>query len=176
MCSFVLSVFIFYLLVLSGCAPAMIDKSFKGKVINGETKEPIEGAVALAIWTTWMMTPAGETTDYFDIYETETDINGEFHIPGKGTRVATNLNPMQITVLKAGYMESKGTLESYSKNPKTKDGKIIIRLKKLTSKQKRMRGTGPASPPIEAPQEKVEKYLHELNNDRIERGLSPIKY
>jgi hypothetical protein len=175
MCSFVLYVFIFYLLVLSGCAPAMIDKSFKGKVINEKTKEPVEGAVALAIWTTWMMTPAGEVDQYYDSYETVTDQNGDFTIQGKGPRVATNLNPMQVTVFKAGYMASSGTLKSYSQysvNKNAHNDRLIIPLKKLTlEERKKMRG--PLHPPIESPLNKVRNYLIELDRDSVERGFPP---
>lgn len=164
--------------LMGGCAPAMHDASFKGKVIDEDTNKPIEGAVALAIWTTWMMTPAGEVDDYYDAYETVTDKDGNFFIPGKGPRVATNLNPMHVNVLKAGYSGSSGTLESYSRyswNKNPQDGRLIIVLKKLTPKQKMMRGTGSASPPDEAPIGKVSKFLQELNKDRVERGLTPIK-
>jgi len=47
-------------------------------------------------------------------------------------------------------------------------------LKKLTPKQKKLK-LGPASPPLEAPKEKVKEYLLELNKYRIDRGLTPIK-
>ena len=171
----ILYILLLHLFVLSGCAPAMYDVSFKGKVIDDDTKEPIEGAVALAIWTTWMLTPAGEVDDYYDAYETVTDQEGNFLIPGKGPRVTTNLNPMQVNIFKAGYRGSSGTIESYSRYRKIEDGRIIIKIKKLTPKQKKMRGIGPASPPMEAPIEKVSKFLQELNKDRVERGLTPLK-
>jgi hypothetical protein len=177
MCSFVLYVFIFYLLVLSGCAPAMIDKSFKGKVINEKTKEPVEGAVALAIWTTWMMTPAGEVDQYYDSYETVTDQNGDFTIQGKGPRVATNLNPMQVTVFKAGYMASSGTLKSYSQysvNKNAHNDRLIIPLNKLSPEQMK-KYIGPGRPPDEAPLKKIRRYLIELDKNRIEKGLSPLR-
>ncbi|MHB8809855.1 MAG: peptidase associated/transthyretin-like domain-containing protein [Desulfobulbaceae bacterium] len=166
------------LFLMGGCAPAMHDASFKGKVIDEDTKKPIEGAVALAIWTTWMMTPAGEVDDYYDAYETVTDKDGNFSIPGKGPRVATNLNPMQVNVLKAGYSGSSGTIESYSRyswNKNPQDGRLIIVLKKLTPKQKMMRGAGSASPPDEAPLNKIRNYLIEIDRDSIERGFSPRK-
>lgn len=174
----ILYILFLHLLILSGCAPAMYDASFKGKVIDDDTKEPIEGAVALAIWTTWMATPAGEVDQYYDAYETVTDKNGEFYLPGKGPRVASNLDPMQVTVLKAGYMVSSGTRDyyaSYSLNKNSREGRLTVPLRKLSSKQRKMRGIGPSLPPDEAPIEKVNKFLLELNKDRIERGLTPIK-
>lgn len=169
-------VILFHLPILSSCAPAMHDASFKGKVIDYDTSEPIEGAVALAIWTTWTLTPAGEMDEYYDAYETVTDKEGNFYIQGKGPRVATNLNPMQVNVLKAGFSGSSGTVESYSRysrNKNPQDGRLIIWLKKLSMKE-RERRLGPARPPSEAPIEKVRNYLIEVDKDYIERGLSPI--
>lgn len=172
-----LYIILLFMLILTGCAPAVYDASFKGKVIDSDTREPIEGAVALAIWTTWMMTPAGEVDKYYDCYEKRTDENGEFIIPGKGPRVMSNLNPMTVNVIKAGYHASSGTLEYYSRvqkyQPEQSD-RMIIPLKKMTAEQRKMQ-LGPAAPPIDAPTEKTKEYLRELNNYRKDRGLTPIK-
>ena len=169
-----LYLFLLHILILTGCAPAMYDASFKGKVVDSDTREPIEGAVALGFWTTWMMTPAGETTDYYDVCETVTDSKGEFFIPGKGPRVVTNLNPMQITVFKAGYRHSSGTLEFYSRYAKVQNGILIIPLKKLTMEQRKI-SLGPGIPPDGAPLSKVKYYLMEINREMVERGVPPIK-
>ena len=163
------------MLILTGCAPAMHDASFRGRVVDSDTREPIEGAVVLAIWTTWMMTPAGEVDDYYDCYEKRTDKNGDFLIPGKGPRVMSNLNPMTVNVIKAGYDGSGGTLEYYTRvqryQPEQSD-RLVIPLKKLTPKQKKM-GVYIGDPPDEAPLEKIKYFLIELDKYRIERGLPP---
>ncbi len=54
------------------------EDAFKGKVIDAETLEPIEGAVVVAIYSV----KAFEDIDIADVQETLTDNNGEFTIPG----------------------------------------------------------------------------------------------
>ena len=58
------------------------DTTFLGKVINADTKEPIEGAVIVAYWYEAWGTPAGETTRLRDVKETMTDRKGEWAIAG----------------------------------------------------------------------------------------------
>ena len=63
------------------------DWTFRGKVIDYDTKEPIEGAVVVAEWLEARATIAGESTRYRDVKETLTDKNGEWVIVGpKGRR------------------------------------------------------------------------------------------
>jgi hypothetical protein len=57
--------------------------SFEGKVIDVDTKEPIEGAVVLAIYHKTVHTIAGSNTYVIDGQETLTDANGEFRISSK---------------------------------------------------------------------------------------------
>ena len=94
------------LLGLSGCTYAVrYDGSLRGKVIDSETKEPIQGAVALGIWYTTIDWLSHAPSDFYDAYEVETDENGEFMIPGKGPRVMSNIQPMEPFVYKSGYTE-----------------------------------------------------------------------
>lgn len=65
---------------------AWADGPYRGKVIDAETKEPIEGAVVVAVWWNEVLKfysgwPKAET--YFaDAKEALTDQNGEFEMPG----------------------------------------------------------------------------------------------
>ena len=56
------------------------ESAFKGKVIDAETKEPIEGAVVAAIYEVAVLGPLDSGSDTADVQETLTDSNGEFHI------------------------------------------------------------------------------------------------
>lgn len=58
--------------------------AFNGKVIDAETKEPIEGAVVVAIYNKWVLGFEPQTS-YVDIKEFLTDKNGEFYIPSYTT-------------------------------------------------------------------------------------------
>lgn len=63
------------------------DWTFRGNVIDYDTKEPIEGAVVVAEWQESRDTIAGGSSRYKDVKETLTDKNGEWVIVGpKGRR------------------------------------------------------------------------------------------
>jgi hypothetical protein len=56
--------------------------TFKGKVIDADTKEPIEGAVVVASWIEEKAAPAGPYTRLKDVIETLTDKEGKWSITG----------------------------------------------------------------------------------------------
>ena len=56
--------------------------TFRGKVIDADTKQPIEGAAVVASWNEERATPAGPTIRLKDVKETLTDKNGMWTIEG----------------------------------------------------------------------------------------------
>src|SRR4030067_3602137 len=56
------------------------DGPWSGKVIDAETKEPIEGAVVVAVWKKIYSTLTGDSSYFFDAIETITDRTGNFSI------------------------------------------------------------------------------------------------
>lgn len=54
---------------------------FKGRVVDGETKEPIEGAVIVAQYHVMALYVVGWRSDLKDIREALTNSKGEFYIP-----------------------------------------------------------------------------------------------
>ncbi|PKL52236.1 MAG: hypothetical protein CVV37_02300 [Nitrospira bacterium HGW-Nitrospira-1] len=57
------------------------ESAFKGKVIDAETKEPIEGAVVVAIYNIREASIADSGSSSVDAKEVLTNKNGEFYIP-----------------------------------------------------------------------------------------------
>ena len=57
------------------------ERSFKGRVIDAETKEPIDGAVVVAQYHVNMLGPTGSHTTLIDVQEGLTDKKGEFVLP-----------------------------------------------------------------------------------------------
>jgi len=117
---------------------------YQGKVIDAETKEPIEGVVVLIEWVK-LHAFAGST--FIDAQETLTDKNGEFYIPGIWV-----FNPWKsltsealMTIYKSGYQSpNTGAWKKWKVfRPKleyvlkVEDGKPVIMLKKLTDPEER---------------------------------------
>ena len=57
-------------------------KTFNGRVIDADTKEPIEGAIVVVVWETERTTPTATHVDLKDVKECLTDKNGEWSIKG----------------------------------------------------------------------------------------------
>jgi len=168
------------LVFLPGCTYAVrYDGPYTGKIIDADTGQPIEGVVILGTWYTAQFSPAGATHNFYDAEEAVTDKNGEFSISGKGVRILSNLEPMNILIFKVGYEYLDVPWVSLKKDILLKDkikwegDKAIIPLKKLTMEDRKKQGSPPA-PPSEAPKGKIKLMVEEINKDRAERGLGPI--
>src|SRR5574337_259494 len=98
-----------FLVLLQGCMYAIrYDGTYKGKVVDEATREPLEDVVVLGVWYKETPTVAGAVSSYYDARETVTDKNGEFEIPGKGLRIMTDLAPIRVSIFKAGYTFAGG--------------------------------------------------------------------
>lgn len=80
---------------------------WKGKVIDIETKEPLGGAVVLAVWERVYRTPTGASSYFYEAKEVLTDKEGRFEIP---SYTPINLLPIisymrgpMFTIFKPGY-------------------------------------------------------------------------
>ena len=79
----ILSVFMLMLWMQGSTSCALAkDRVYGGRVIDFETKEPIEGAVVVAYWYERMAAPAGGDTRLKEVKEILTDRNGAWSITG----------------------------------------------------------------------------------------------
>jgi hypothetical protein len=163
----------------SGCLYAVrYDGTYHGRVVDQETREPIQGVVVLGTWSVYHFSPAGGYHTYHNAREAVTDKNGEFSIPGEGLRILSSLEPMDFIIFKAGYKYREyqwSTLKidiprKEEEQTKWEGDMPVFPLKKMSTEE-RTKGHDTPDPPMEASFEKVMLMLKEIDKDRIERGL-----
>lgn len=84
------------LTILSGCYPGI-----SGKVLDGVTGNPLEGAVVLAQWNTTGGLPGLIHHNLYKIEEAETDKDGKFSISGVYNPF---VDPPEMVIYKKGYI------------------------------------------------------------------------
>lgn len=158
---------------------------YKGKIIDVDTKAPIEGVVVLVEW--WEI-PFFGGPKYIDAQETLTDKNGSFII--HGIRV---LNPMKrigadviMTIFKSGYQSHEWNFQNWEEIShdvdgsilKGEDGNPLIILKQLTMEERREH-SAPGEPSVTGNKYHVEKKKWvllrlERNKERKILGLDEL--
>ena len=160
--------------------------SFKGKVIDAETKGPIAGAVVVAQYHVEFLGPIGWRTQRIDVQETVTNDQGEFLIPP----FTKGINPLSIgddtsfLIWKPGYKKDElwGS-HFFSKEPGTVEERPvqtpkgfvmkkvtlgIVELTKLNTKEERLLGM--PSPAGDFDQ-KQKELIKAINEERKNLGL-----
>lgn len=153
-------------LILSGCMTyAGKDGPYFGRIVDKETRQPLEGVVVVG---NWGIAQWGSTT-YYDSYETVTDREGNFTIPGQGIQVFSDLTQLQLFILKAGYEDISGYVWNTVGLPLGWDGdRMVIGLRKLSMEERRKRIPGIAS----GPKSKQHLLINEINKELSETGRS----
>ena len=72
-------------LPLQGCATAYSAKEIEARVIDADTRQPLEGVNVVAHWVLHFGMEGGQQTD-LELMETVTDKNGRFHFPAWGPK------------------------------------------------------------------------------------------
>lgn len=162
--------FLLLLILITTCSGCMTyigkDGPYYGKIVDKETRQPLEGVVVVGDWGK-VAYFTGATT-YYDTYETVTDKEGNFTIPGQGVLILSNLTELQLFALKAGYEDVHGSMWntvvrlSIGKNGE----RNIIGLNKLANEQRKKRSIiSPSGPKI-----KYKLYTRENNKEMLEIG------
>jgi len=103
----VISIFLWMCTIDCAYSFVRYDGTYKGEVIDADTREPIEGVVVLGVWDREQPTPAGAVHKFYDTKETVTNKNGDFEIPGVGLVLwlwpLPGIAPMDVLIFKAGY-------------------------------------------------------------------------
>lgn len=172
---------------------------FKGKVIDAETKKPIEGAVVVAIYNKYPIIsgPGGGSESIMDIKEILTDAKGEFYLPS----YTTLIQPFSVEgsatfiIFKPGYGSfpdgriyppmrlSLPALEDFFSGKVGTQGEVawdfekervtfgIVELPKLKTREERINSL----PSIAGlPSRKMQNLIRLFNEEAISLGLKPI--
>jgi hypothetical protein len=136
-------------LTFAGCTITHEYGPYDGKVVDAETKEPIEGAAVLVVFytETWGLTVS--QSKFIDAVEVLTDENGEYKIAGKritGIRPLHSWNPHgYVTIFKPGYgcyPFNEGVKPIFIPNGALPSNEyVLIELPKLRTKQERLKNT-----------------------------------
>jgi len=175
------------------------DGPYAGKVIDADTKEPVEGAAVLAIWSLEIHGgPAGALEKLCDIKVTTTDKKGEFSM-SKGSCFHlwpfADLDEARFTIFKRGYdayppslpvVTDSFTAEDWEAKyryqreywvPIEKGKANLVSLKKVQDPKQR-RWVAMSISLAQVPEEKIRNELGILvdmiNEERKFLGLKPI--
>ena len=183
------------LLLLSSVFHPAHAKTFKGRVVDADTKGPIEGAVVVAYWYKATATITGDATELKDVKECLTGKNGEWSINGPKGR-PNNPNPLftlmtgtyytrepQFIVFKPGYCSWPKGFEIDSCKDKIKPGgneklreEETVELPKLTNRKDRIEAQSIQEPAGEGVDEKLRELHRLLNEERRNLGMREIRY
>jgi hypothetical protein len=116
------------------------DGPYKGRLIDEETGQPIQGALALGYWSVTIPNPGGGTSHCLDARETVSDEKGNFNIPISA--FGEILGSMKVALYKVGYERmGPGPWESFKESRyliervKWEDGRVIIPLKQVANEK-----------------------------------------
>jgi hypothetical protein len=137
--------FLSFFILCSGCTIVGYDGPYEGKIIDFETRKPIEGAVVFGEWTKHTPSIAGAIGTYYDYMETLSDKNGNFKLNGVGLLIFSNIDEPFIGLFKAGYEQPSSSEWNVFKNKRyypevdIEGNKLVFKLKPMTFDQRRKR-------------------------------------
>jgi len=109
---FVITIIVWFLFTCTAYAWLLYSKpEFRGRVIDAESRQPIEGAVVVVLYEKWEFGgPGGGNTLPMDAKETLTDKNGEFYFPSYRTMIGplSKVSDVSFIIFKPGYMSVDG--------------------------------------------------------------------
>jgi len=188
-----LTLWLFFIIVFSWFIILPVSLSakeitFRGRVIDYDTREPIEGAVVVASWLEARPTISGESTRLKDVKETLTDKNGEWSISGEEGQPHTehpyydfftgtyHTRPPSFIIFKPGYCSwpegfyieaCQGKIKSSGEFTATK----TFELPKLTNREDRIRAQSISIPAGEGVLEKCRELIRLMNEESRNLGL-----
>lgn len=171
--------------------------TFQGRIVDAETKEPLEGTVVVATWHESTATITGGSTRFKDVRETLTDKNGKWRIRGsKGDRFVAQIFAMipgiyytkspEFIIFKSGYCTwpegfsieaCKGTIKPNG-NDNIWEGDTV-ELPKLTKKEDRLKAQRVRPSLMDGDRDKlnqIKEFIRLKNEEREYLGLQKVDF
>jgi hypothetical protein len=168
-----------------GCGmfhPLLAGGPYRGRVIDAETKQPLEGAVVLAIWETKTPGVAGYGYSYLDSEEVLTDENGRFVVgrhPPRSLALPWVAGP-RLEIFYPGYgfyprfhFSPRGSTREHLEMMETQE--LTIELPYLKTRAERLSVIREAFPGSEVPRKKMPNLMRLINTERKSIGIPPYK-
>lgn len=166
------------------------DPDIAGKIVDYDTKKPISNVVVMAMWSKDSFRLTIEPKEeYYDYFETLSNKEGEFRIPGKGIIFFRNINPPKIKTFKSEYLSlslnhydrylDKDFLELHPDNHsvKWKNSKLVIFIRKKPIEERKKLIKQLQIVPFYkmggVPPNKYRLYTEELRKDYKALGMIP---
>lgn len=172
--------FVFAAYVALSCAAS---SSYNGRVIDQETKRPIEGAAVVAVWRqeSGVLVPH-PIESVFSVEETLTDSDGKFSFIerfSKPLNPTVFINEPRFTIFKPGYRSYvDGPLKTAIGHIQTglyeKDGRIVVELQPSVTRQDKIDSQGRISISDCYANNKCPNLIRLINIERSNVGLQPI--
>ena len=140
---FMTSGLVVLIITMSACTITNKYGPYYGKVVDKETKEPIEGAAVLFVFYTASFSVGGPVYHYADAIETTTNKNGEFRL-AEHRIIATGILQRwdeyeNVTIFKPGYGCYPNHPDVEALGPGfPRDNSTIIELPQLKTKEERL--------------------------------------
>jgi hypothetical protein len=152
----------------SGCALYHHYGPYYGKILDAETKQPLEGAVVLAAYYTWLhASPGGPAVYFLDAQEVVSDKNGEFKIPSLN---AFALRPISTFEPDPYFLIFKPRYKCYARPVPENKHSTIEMIELRTIKDRIANSCSPTG----VPKRKMKKFIESRNVERINLGFEPI--
>lgn len=147
---------------------------YRGRVIDAETKQPLAGAVILAVWRREQTQLFRTATVFYEAREVLTDASGEFVVHAEDIEMNAPLKTWRPTfvIFFPGY----GSFPGYETAPRIADFEgagATVELPRLRARKDRLRVIGGLPPPL-VPTEKMPNLIRLMNIEGVNLGLQPI--
>lgn len=164
-----------FLSVLFTTPVAALEKwgPFQGQIVDGETGEPIPGAVVMAIWREIAPNPVQTTQNFYDVREAVADANGQFVVPRlQPALLGFRITPPQFHWIAPGFGAPRILVTPPDAEPFV--APTIVKMHSLKALPKHEQLRSPGGSLLLIPEERIRVINLTINRKRSELGLPPL--